>query len=67
MYTVCMPVCPIRALFNQIRFSRHPHSGCVDGVGGGTVLELSNPRAALVIIPKRTLSCIIPKADVKSS
>ena len=42
----------LRVLLNQIRFSRHPHSGRFGGVGGGTVLELSNPQEAPGIIPK---------------
>uniref|UniRef100_A0A8C7UBF7 protein-tyrosine-phosphatase n=1 Tax=Oncorhynchus mykiss TaxID=8022 RepID=A0A8C7UBF7_ONCMY len=37
-----------RALFNQIRFIRHPHSSCFGGVGGGTELELLEVQACPV-------------------
>ena len=44
----------LRGVFNQICFSRHPHSGCF--VGGGTALELPSPQAAPGIIPKADIA-----------
>jgi hypothetical protein len=50
-FTSYLPAVWQRALFNQIRFSRHPHSG------GGTALKLSNPQVAPIITPKADIGC----------
>ena len=43
---LCVPIEYLQKRFNQIRFSRHPHSGCFGSVGRGTCLKWTLPLVA---------------------